>query len=109
MRPVERGRYDVVLACGIEKLLHEDKLRSLGACSSAADIGDPDTDVNVVKRSSLDIEEPFDATTVVTDRSINMDIYSALARKHMEKWGSTRRNFAMVTAMKVMHGSMNPR
>ena len=38
---VTAGLYDVVLACGSEKLFHEDKARSLGAFTSAVDVEDP--------------------------------------------------------------------
>lgn len=106
---VTAGLYDVVLACGSEKLFHEDKSKSLGAFSSAVDIEDPDGAVNVVKRIALDIGEPFDASTVGINRSIFMDIYSVLAKKHMNKYGSTKEHFAMVTAKNSFHGSMNPR
>lgn len=106
---VTAGAYDVVLACGSEKLFHEDKARSLGAFSSAVDIEDPDGAVNVVKRITLEMGEPFDPTTVGVNRSIFMDIYAALAQKHMKKHGSTQAHFAMVTAKNAWHGSMNPR
>lgn len=106
---VSAGLYDVVLACGSEKLFHADKSRSLGAFSSAVDVEDPDGAVNVVKRIALEIGEPFDAATVGVDRSIFMDIYSVLAKKHMKKYGSTKEHFAMVTAKNSFHGSMNPR
>lgn len=106
---VTAGAYDVVLACGSEKLFHEDKARSLGAFSSAVDIEDPDGAVNVVKRITLGMGEPFDAANVGVNRSIFMDIYSALAKKHMKQYGTTKEHFAMVTAKNAFHGSMNPR
>ncbi len=106
---VTAGMYDVVLACGSEKLFHEDKSKSLGAFSSAVDIEDPDGAVNVVKRITLEMGMPFDASTVGVNRSIFMDIYSALAQKHMKKYGSTKEHFAMVAAKNSFHGSMNPR
>ncbi len=106
---VSAGLYDVVLACGSEKLYHEDKSKSLGAFSSAVDIEDPDGAVNVVKRIALEMGEPFDAANVGVNRSIFMDIYSMLAKKHMKKYGSNKEHFAMVTAKNSFHGSMNPR
>jgi acetyl-CoA acetyltransferase len=106
---VTAGMYDVVLACGSEKLFHEDKSKSLGAFSSAVDIEDPDGAVNVVKRITLEMGMLFDASTVGVNRSIFMDIYSALAQKHMNKYGSTKEHFAMVAAKNSFHGSMNSR
>jgi acetyl-CoA acetyltransferase len=106
---VSAGLYDVVLACGSEKLFHEDKARSLGSFSSAVDVEDPDGAINVVKRMSEEIGEPFDAATAGVGRSIFMDIYSVMAKKHMKKYGSTKEHFAMVTAKNSFHGSMNAR
>jgi acetyl-CoA acetyltransferase len=106
---VSAGLYDVVLACGSEKLFHEDKARSLGAFSSAVDIEDPHGAVNVVRRIAEEIGEPFDAATAGVGRSIFMDIYAVMAKKHMKKYGSTKAHFAMVAAKNSLHGSMNPR
>lgn len=106
---VTTGLYDVVLACGSEKLFHEDKARSLGAFTSAVDVEDPDGALNVLKKMAAELGEPFDATGAGVTRSIFMDIYSVMAKKHMKKYGSTKEHFAMVTAKNSFHGSMNPR
>ncbi|NJD32758.1 MAG: thiolase family protein, partial [Gammaproteobacteria bacterium] len=106
---ITAGLYDVVLACGSEKLFHEDKARSFGAFSSAVDVEDPDGAMNVLKRMSEAAGEPFDAATAGVNRSIFMDIYSVMAKKHMRKYGSTKAHFAMVAAKNSFHGSMNPR
>jgi len=106
---VTAGLYDVVLACGSEKLFHEDKLRSLGAFTSAVDVEDPDGALNVLKRMCEEIGEPLDAAGAGVTRSIFMDIYAVMAKKHMKKYGSTKEHFAMVAAKNSFHGSMNPR
>lgn len=106
---VSCGAYDIVLACGSEKLFHEDKARSLGAFSSAVDVEDPEGALNVLKRMAADADEPFDATGAGSSRSIFMDIYAIMARKHMKRWGTTREHFAMVTAKNSRHGHLNPR
>jgi acetyl-CoA acetyltransferase len=38
-----------------------------------------------------------------------MDIYAAVARAHMQRYGTTAEQFAMVSAKNSLHGSMNPR
>jgi acetyl-CoA acetyltransferase len=38
-----------------------------------------------------------------------MDIYAAMARRHMSMYGTTAEQFAMVSAKNSFHGSMNPR
>jgi acetyl-CoA acetyltransferase len=106
---VSAGLYDVVLACGSEKLFHEDKARSFAAFTSAVDVEDPDGALHVLERMAAEVGEPFDAASAGVNRSIFMDIYSVMARKHMKQFGSTREHFAMVAAKNSYHGSMNPR
>jgi acetyl-CoA acetyltransferase len=38
-----------------------------------------------------------------------MDFYAAAARRHMEKYGTTARQFAGVAAKNSVHGSLNPK
>ncbi len=106
---VTAGLYDVVLACGSEKLFHEDKARSLGAFTSAVDVEDPSAAVGMMQRLAAEIGEPFDVASAGVNRSIFMDIYAAMAKKHMHRYGSTREHFAMVAAKNSLHGSLNPR
>lgn len=106
---VSAGYYDIVLVCGYEKLYHEDKARSLGAFSSAVDVEDPDGAVNVVKKLALAAGEPFDAAGAGSTRSVFMDIYAMMARKHMKQYGSTAAHFAMIAAKNSRHGALNPR
>jgi len=84
-------------------------MRSFNAFSSAVDVEDPDGALNVLKRMAADIGEPIDAAGAGANRSIFMDIYSLMAKKHMKEYGSTREHFAMVAAKNSFHGSMNPR
>lgn len=106
---VSAGYYDIALVCGYEKLFHEDKARSLGAFSSAVDVEDPDGAVSVVKKLAEAAGEPFDAAGAGSTRSVFMDIYAMMAKKHMKDYGTTARHFAMVTAKNSQHGSLNPR
>lgn len=106
---VSAGLYDVVLVCGYEKLFHEDKMRSLGAFSSAVDVEDPDGVLGVVKTLAEAAGERFNPEGAGTTRSIFMDIYAMMAKKHMNQYGSTARHFAMVAAKNSIHGSLNPR
>jgi acetyl-CoA acetyltransferase len=106
---VTAGQFDIVLACGYEKLFHADKARSMAAFSSAVDVEDPDGALNVVQRIAALGGESYDAAGAGTDRSVFMDIYAMMARKHMREHGSTPRHFAMVSAKNSRHGSLNPR
>jgi acetyl-CoA acetyltransferase len=106
---VTAGLYDVVLACGSEKLFHEDKLRSLGAFSSAVDVEDPKGALKVLETMARAAGESFDPSGAGDKRSVFMDIYSLMAKKHMKRYGTTKEHFAMVAAKNSYHGSMNPR
>jgi acetyl-CoA acetyltransferase len=106
---VTAGLYDIVLVCGYEKLFHEDKARSLAAFSSAVDVEDPDGALNVVKRIAEVSGQHYDATGAGASRSVFMDIYAMMARKHMQQHGSTAEHFAMVSAKNSRHGSLNAR
>jgi acetyl-CoA acetyltransferase len=106
---VSAGLYDIVLACGYEKLFHADKLRSMGAFSSAVDVEDPEGALKVLRAMAEAAGEPFDATGAGENRSVFMDIYSLMARQHMKRYGTTKEHFAMVTAKNSFHGSLNPR
>jgi acetyl-CoA acetyltransferase len=106
---VSAGLYDVVLACGYEKLFHEDKLRSMGAFSSAVDVEDPEGALKVLRTMAEAAGESFNAAGAGEKRSVFMDIYSLMAKKHMKKYGTTKQHFAMVAAKNSFHGSMNPR
>ncbi|PRA72999.1 MULTISPECIES: thiolase family protein [Pseudomonas] len=106
---VSAGYYDIALVCGYEKLFHEDKARSLGAFSSAVDVEDPDGAVNVIKKLAEAAGEPFVAEGAGSTRSVFMDIYAMMAKKHMKQYGSTAEHFAMIAAKNSLHGSLNPR
>ena len=106
---VSAGLYDVVLACGSEKLFHEDKARSLAAFTSAVDVEDPEGALNILKLMTAGGDIEYDATGAGVTRSIFMDVYAVMARRHMRQYGSTKEHFAMVTAKNSAHGSLNPR
>jgi len=106
---VSAGLYDTVLACGSEKLFHQDKARSMAAFSSAVDVEDPRGALKVLENMARAAGETFDATGAGESRSVFMDIYSLMAKQHMKRYGTTKEHFAMVTAKNSRHGSLNPR
>lgn len=86
---VASGAHDLVLVLGMEKLFHEDKQRSFRALAGAADV---------------------DAVAAYPEsRSMFMDYYADLARDHMERFGTTREQYAAVAVKNHHHGSLNPR
>jgi len=102
-RMIALGQYDVVLAAGVEKLFHADKSRTFSVFMGAVDVeGIPQFLASLAKSDAPKAASGGDK------RSVFMDIYAAAARRHMERYGTTARHFAMVSAKNSYHGSLNP-
>jgi acetyl-CoA acetyltransferase len=99
---VSAGIYDVVLALGVEKLTHPDKLRSFAAFAGAVDVDE-------LNEMIASLSKGGGAGGAGQDRSMFMDIYAEAARGHMAKYGTTKEQFARVSAKNSFHGSLNPR
>jgi len=101
---VSTGLSDIVLVLGVEKLTHPDKMRSFAAFAGAMDIDElNDMLADLAKQSS------GEDGGAGQNRSMFMDVYAMAARAHMERYGTKKEHFAMVTAKNSFHGSMNPR
>jgi acetyl-CoA acyltransferase len=103
---VASGMYDVVLALGMEKLYHEDKTVSFKAIGSAVDVEFVQQIMAAMKASKSSSEgkpgEPGKS------RSMFMDFYAMFARAHMEKYGTTKEQFAKIAVKNHYNGSLNP-
>ncbi|MFN8626549.1 MAG: thiolase family protein [Candidatus Binatia bacterium] len=98
---VSAGLYDIVLALGVEKLTHPDKLRSFAAFAGAVDVDELNEMIASLSKSG--------GGGAGQDRSMFMDIYADAARAHMANYGTTKEQFAKVSAKNSFHGSLNPR
>jgi acetyl-CoA acetyltransferase len=111
---VASGMYDVALALGVEKLYHEDKRRSYQAIGAAVDVELVQQILaRMQEEAAAKANEPAAATApggagAGQSRSMFMDIYAALARNHMQKYGTTKEQFAKVAVKNHYHGSLNP-
>ncbi|MFW2454985.1 thiolase family protein [Methyloversatilis discipulorum] len=103
---VTLGAYDVVLACGYEKLVHPDKEKSFAVFTGAADVERADELAATVDER---LREAGMAVTAGGQRSVFMDIYAMMTATHMQKYGTTREQIAAVSAKNSFHGSLNPR
>jgi len=106
---VSAGAYDVVLVCGFEKLFHEDKARTFAAFDGAIDTENPQGLIGTLEALAKQAGEEVDIENAGKTRSIFMDIYSLMAKGHMKKYGTTKAQFAAVTAKNSLHGSLNSR
>ena len=103
------GAYDCVLAVGMEKLFHEDKQRTMDVFTGAADVENMDAVLAGIKAAVQASGADIDVEGAGKTRSMFMDIYVAWAAAHMHKYGTTREQFAHVSAKNSFHGSLNPR
>ncbi|NOZ42434.1 MAG: thiolase family protein [Alphaproteobacteria bacterium] len=106
---ITAGAYDVVIACGSEKLFHQDKQRTFAAFNGAVDVENPaglkGLLADICRKTGVAAPDPEGAAK----RSAFMDIYAVAARSHMQKYGSTARQFAAVSAKNSFHGALNPK
>ncbi len=97
---VASGMYDTVLALGMEKLFHPDKQRTFDAIGSAIDLEHAD-----IFAKEMSGEQSGGAGE---SRSVFMDYYANLARRHMARYGTTKEQFAQIAAKNHTNGSLNP-
>lgn len=105
---VTAGFYDVVLVCGFEKLYHEDKARTFAAFDGAVDTERPDGMAGALASLSARAGVSVDSEQAGVSRSVFMDIYSLMSQAHMNNYGTTVRQMAMVSAKNSLHASLNP-
>jgi|YelNatPaOPRAMG01_1025707.scaffolds.fasta_scaffold02455_4 acetyl-CoA acyltransferase len=111
---VASGMYDVVLALGMEKLYHADKKKSFAAIGSAVDV---ELMREMVAKMNAE-QEKLRAERAARgeapsggageSRSMFMDFYAASARAHMQKYGTTKEQFARIAVKNHRNGSLNP-
>src|SRR3990172_7466869 len=108
---VASGMYDMALAVGVEKLYHEDKRRSFQAIGSAVDVEwmqQMQAAAKQAKENGDRGENPAPEEGAGEKRSMFMDFYAAFARQHMQKYGTTKEQYARVAVKNHYHGSLNP-
>ena len=100
---VSTGLYDPVLALGVEKLSHPDKMRSFAAFAGAMDVDELNEMIAALQKAAAS-----ETGSPGQNRSMFMDVYAMAARAHMQRYGTTKRQFAAVAAKNSFHGSLNP-
>jgi acetyl-CoA acyltransferase len=107
------GEMDVALVVGMEKMYFEDRSRALAAFSGCMDVeiipqlmqtfAEQEEKIHKEKEQKGEGERQKSG-----QRSIFMDLYASLVRDHMEKYGSTQRQLAVISSKNHYHSSMNP-
>ena len=99
---VRSGGADVALAVGVEKLNIGDKQKSLEVFDGGVDVNDP-----AGLRAILS-ELGGAAPDTERSHSLFMDVYAALARAHMDTFGTTQRQLAVIAEKNHAHAVDNP-
>ncbi len=105
------GQADIVLAVGSEKITSEDKMKSLSAYASCMDMENFKshiTEVLALQQTFKNLVIPKEAQNLNKGRSVFMDVYAMGARWHMDRYGSTQKQLAVIAAKNHWHSSMNP-
>ncbi len=106
---VTLGAYDIVLAVGFEKLYCDDKAKTFSVFTGAVDFESFDTVTEKIYSQINEAGVDVDTKEAGNTRSLFMDIYAAMAVKHMKDHGSTQEDFAAISAKTSFHGSLNPK
>jgi len=109
---VASGMYDCALVLGMEKLFMEDKKKSFAVFWASTDV-----ELMEAFKAMMEEQEKTKKDMGAKDagkggagqsRSAFMDIYSMAARMHMDKYGTTQKQLAIISAKNHFHSSMNP-
>jgi acetyl-CoA acetyltransferase len=107
VQAVKSGECDVVLALAAEKMNVPDKARMFAVFDGAWDVSTAEHNKAVLLALGAGIAPP---PGTISDKpySIFMEIYAALGRRHMHRYGTTQRQIAAVAAKNHAHSVHNP-
>ena len=100
---VRSGAGDIVLAVGVDKTNIDDKDKMLAVFDGGVDVHDGDGVRAILHELGGDV-----TAGGAERRSLFMNIYAALARSHMETFGTTKHQLAIVSEKNHLHAVHNP-
>jgi acetyl-CoA acetyltransferase len=104
---IRAGLSDVALAVGVDKLVSADPHKSLEVFDGALDVARRDEALTALTELAAPLSP--DLEVAAGERSVFMEVYAALARTHMERFGTTEAQLAAVSAKNHAHSVHNPR
>jgi acetyl-CoA acetyltransferase len=110
---VALGEIDVALVVGMEKMYFQDRSKVLAAFEGCMDVEILPQLIKEFEEQEEKIQKQRQAQREEEKvksgkRSIFMDEYAYVARSHMEKYGTTQRQLAVISSKNHFHASMNP-
>lgn len=109
-----KSGYDCVLAIGSEKLYDEDRAMVMKSFSSAVDVEammEAITRLQEEQKKKRETEgkgKEGGGSEKAGGHSVFMDFYAAGARRHMERYGTTQRQLAVIAAKAHNNSALNP-
>ena len=103
---VRAGLSDVALAVGSEKMFSPNKALTMSSFDGAWDVHATQENLSNLETLANATGAPL-PTEDVRKHSVFMDIYAAMARAHMKTYGTTREDFAAVSAKNHNHSVGN--
>ena len=110
---IKAGLYDLVLAIGTEKVYFpEEKEKMFEGFISGTDVEVTKKLIEMMKeqarKKAQEIAQKTGKPAQEKQRTAFMDIYAMGARMHMEKYGTTQKQLAIIASKNHFHGSLNP-
>ncbi len=105
---VASGVCDVALVLGMEKMYTQDKARALSMFMADTDVEFAKMIMESIRRSEKSESGKKGKREKVSNRSIFMDFYAMGARQHMEKYGTTQEQLAIIASKNHINSSFNP-
>lgn len=104
---LQAGSCDIALAVGVEKMNIADKAKMFTAFDGGWDVSTVEENKATLLAMGKSIVPP---PGTMSDRpySVFMDVYAAICRNHMERYGTTQQQIAAVAAKNHQHSVHNP-
>lgn len=102
------GLHDIGLALGMEKMYLEDRDKRLALFSASMDQEIIEVFKQIAKASAESAAKKTGSKGEGSKRSLFMDVYALATRWHMEKYGTTQRQLAAISAKNHQNSSLNP-
>ena len=104
---IRAGEAEIALAIGIEKMVMPDRAATMAAFGGALDVSQGAAALGDLLAMSDGFDLPPEALADTGLRSPFMDVYAAMARAHMQRFGTTPRQIAAVAAKNHAHSVEN--
>ena len=101
------GSCDIALAVGAEKMNIADKTKMFAAFDGGWDVATVEQNKATLLAMCEGVTPP-PGTVSTRPYSVFMDVYAAICRNHMQRYGTTQRQIAAVAAKNHQHSVHNP-